>query len=83
MLIVLPIFLLLLEDAASALRPSAVSQILQLASLDPTAFRAAVASLEPKQKTLMETALRGSVKPTDISANRSPAMPTISLKSFG
>lgn len=83
LVIVLPIFLLLLDDASSPLRPAAVSQILQLASLDPAAFRSAVAALEPKQKTLMETALRGSVRPTDIASNRSPGLPTIELKSFG
>lgn len=81
---ILPVYLMLLADSGSALRPIAVQQVLALASLDPVAFREVTKSLEPDQRTCLESALRGSIQSTlKPVASKASASPSIELKSFG
>lgn len=80
----LPIVLLLLDDSTPAsLRQGAVSQVLQLAGSDASAFRSAVASLDPAQRTAMESAMRGAVQRPDAQLAQGIGLPTIELRSFG
>ncbi|KAG8856911.1 hypothetical protein FRB96_006174 [Tulasnella sp. 330] len=82
--LLLPLLVLLLDPAPTSPTPThsrTVTQLLELATLAPAAFKEATAKLDEAARETMETSIRQALGPKNASSGQS-TKPQISLRSF-